>query len=109
MQPVLAVQRRVDRAPDIDLHQLALVGHRAADVGDELGLGNRGLAGPSLSSASVIVLPLSSASVALSRVALSVAALATMRAVLMALPSASSTAATPSAGQSSAEPVVTLK
>jgi len=55
-----------------------------------------------------MVLPLSTASAFFSRVAFSVAALATIRADLIALPSLSITAATPSAGQSSAEPVVTF-
>ena len=36
---------RAMRAPDIDLHQFALVGHRAAHVGDELAFADRGLAG----------------------------------------------------------------
>ena len=60
------------------------------------------------SSLSSTVLPASTASADFSRVALVVAALTTTRADLMALPSASITTATPSAGQSSAEPVVTF-
>ena len=54
-------------------------------------------------------LPATAASAAFSRVALSVAALPTMRALLIVPPSISSATATPSAGQSSAEPVVTLR
>src|SRR3954468_19681098 len=54
------------------------------------------------SSLSSTLLPLSRASTDFSRVALSVAALATMRHDLIALPSPSITAATPSGGPSSA-------
>ena len=56
-----------------------------------------------------MVAPASDRSAALSRIAFSVAALTTTRAVLTVLPSASCATATPSAGQSSAEPVVTLR
>jgi len=71
------------RPLDIDAQQFALVRHRAAHVGDELGFLDP-------------------------RVAFVVAALTTTRADFIALPSLSSTTATPSAGQSSAEPVVTF-
>src|SRR5262249_45368573 len=58
---------------------------------------------------SSMVAPASDRSAALRRVAFSVAALTTTRADLTVAPSASSATATPSAGQSSAEPVVTLR
>jgi hypothetical protein len=54
-------------------------------------------------------LPFSTAFADFNRAALSVAALAMMRADLIAAASPSITAATPSAGQSSAYPVVTLQ
>ena len=41
----LPSQGRAHGAPDIDPHQFALVGDRAAHVGDELGLLRRGVAG----------------------------------------------------------------
>ncbi len=53
--------------------------------------------------------PASTFSAPLRRIAFSVAALTTTRADLTFGPSASSATATPSAGQSSAEPVVTLR
>ena len=103
----LAVQRRAHGAPDIDAHEFALVRHRAAHVRDELGLFHRRVAG-ALEQLVVDGLAVQHRSADFSRVAFSVAALATMRADLIASPSPSMTTATPSAGQSSTEPVVTF-
>ena len=94
---------------DIDAHELTLVGGGAAHVRDALDFLGRGIAGARERllvdrCAGKQLLPH-----AVRRVAFSVAALTTTRADLTALPSASSATATPSAGQSSAEPVVTLR
>ena len=108
LRPSVHAPARGPRA-DVDAHQFALVGRRAAHVGDDLALPPPRPRRPRRSSLSSTLAPLSSGFRRCEPHRLfGRGADHDARAILIACRRRRATTATPSAGQSSAEPVVTL-